>query len=404
MNPKFIPAYLLTFVNVLGFSLLLPVLPFIVEQYGAPKFVYGLLLSIYSFFQFLGAPYLGRLSDTKGRKSILLISQAGTLLSWIIFGLAYFSPKISVGFLALPLIIIAFSRMLDGITGGNSAVAQAYIADITNKEEKGYIFGYVGGIVGLGMIVGPGLGGFLASGVYGYLGMVICAAGISLLTLLSIFFYLDESLPVEKRKQKSTQPLINYFRLIHRIRTLNPGPIIVDMFVTRALFNVMMAAYISTMALYVIDLFSFDEKELGIFMLVVGFFIIINQTVLSKFCIRRFGEFGTLQLGLLLTTVGLIAITITDVLWAYIILYYFLNLGISLCIPTFNSILAQHAKADEAGEVMGISESIIALFNAIIPVFAATLYGLIGYEIYWLISILPILCVFKLRKYLRESN
>ena len=117
MHRKFIPAYLLTLVNVLGFSILMPVLPFVVvDHYGAPKYVYGLLLSAYSFFQFLGAPYLGRLSDSVGRKPVLLISQAGTLLCWVIFGLSYFVPDYKVGIFALPLFVIALARILDGIT------------------------------------------------------------------------------------------------------------------------------------------------------------------------------------------------------------------------------------------------------------------------------------------------
>ena len=96
MHKRLLPAYLLVLVNILGFSLMLPVLPFIVEDYGAPKFVYGFLLSSYSFFQFLAAPYLGKLSDFKGRKPVLLISQIGTFLCWVVYVIAYFTPQISI--------------------------------------------------------------------------------------------------------------------------------------------------------------------------------------------------------------------------------------------------------------------------------------------------------------------
>jgi DHA1 family tetracycline resistance protein-like MFS transporter len=95
MSKKLLPAYLLTFVNVLGFSILMPILPFVVDSYGAPKWVFGLLLSLYSSFQFIGAPVLGALSDTIGRKKILLVSQGGTLLSWIIFCDCIDTPKLS---------------------------------------------------------------------------------------------------------------------------------------------------------------------------------------------------------------------------------------------------------------------------------------------------------------------
>ena len=96
MSKKLLPAYLLTFVNVLGFSILMPILPFVVDNYGAPKWVFGLLLSLYSSFQFIGAPFLGSLSDSVGRKKILLVSQAGTLLSWIVFVVALMLPEYQV--------------------------------------------------------------------------------------------------------------------------------------------------------------------------------------------------------------------------------------------------------------------------------------------------------------------
>ena len=389
MESRFVPAYLLTFVNVLGFSLLMPVLPFVVERYGAPEAVYGLLLSSYSVCQFLGAPWLGRLSDSVGRKPVLLISQAGTLLAWTVFGAAWFLPDISLGWVSLPLVVIALARILDGITGGNNSVTQAYVSDITTHQEKGWIFGTIGGIVGVGMIVGPGLGGFFASTAIGYLGVAICGAVISLITLLSIQLYLNESLPTEKRKPPERQSILDSVRLIQRIKRLNPPAIIKRIFIVRSLFSSMMASYIATIALYIIDIFKFDERELGLFMLAVGFFISFNQAYVSKRFIARVGELRTLRIGLLLCVVGCFAITLTNNLWLYIAFYYILNLGISLSIPTFNALIAQNAGDRDTGEIMGIGDSIISLANAIFPVFAAAAYGLLGEHFYHLIALLP---------------
>src|SRR5690606_14041527 len=175
MNKKLLPAYLLTFVNVLGFTILMPVLPFVVKEFHAPEAVYGLLITFYSAFQFLGAPYLGALSDSVGRKPVLLISQAGTLISWFVFLIALAMPDIPFLGMALPLWIIGLSRILDGVTGGNTSVTNAYVADITTREQKSYIFGYLGGIAGLGMIIGPGIGGLAAGGSIGYSGTVLVA-------------------------------------------------------------------------------------------------------------------------------------------------------------------------------------------------------------------------------------
>ncbi len=394
MSKKLIPAYLLTFVNVLGFSILMPVLPFIVNDYGAPKWVFGLLLTLYSTFQFIGAPYLGSLSDTKGRKPILLISQAGTLLSWIIFAVALLLPDFPVFGLALPLVIIGLSRILDGITGGNVSTTNAYVSDVTTREEKSYIFGYLGGIAGLGFIVGPALGGFSASFSIGYLGTIFVTMGISIITLLTIIFWLKESHPEEKRIERNRQPLWKSIFIVRRVRELNPSPLIKSLFTLKAFFSSMMAFYIATISLYLIDLFGFDEGELGLFLLVAGAFLAFNQAFLSKQFIKRLGEFKTLLIGLGLSTIGLITLTLTSNLYIFIGFYYILNLGLSLSFPTFNALITIHANPKKQGEILGISESINSLATAIFPVLAAALYGIIGYRLYYIIAALPLVALF----------
>ena len=405
MHKKLLPAYFLTFVNVLGFTILLPVLPFIVQDHGAPEFVYGLLISSYSLFQFIGAPFLGKLSDSKGRKNILLISQAGTLFSWIIFGISFFLPHTLWGIVGFPLIIITLSRILDGITGGNTPVAEAYIADITTPEEKKTIFSYTGGIAGLGMIIGPGLGGTVAShSSLGSLGTIIFAGFISLITLFLIQFFLKESLPEEKRRPYQKDSFITSFRLYHRIKKLNPPKIIREIFLLRIFFHTMMATYISTIALFLIDVFHFDERELGIFMLVVGIFISFNQVVIAKRIMQKLGANRTLQLGFILVSIGLFTITLTTNIYLYVALYYILNLGLSLCFPSFNTILAARSPESIVGEVMGISNSIMSLANALVPVLATFVYGIIGVKIYWVITLFPLLSLWLSRDIREEET
>lgn len=393
MNKRLVPAYLLTFVNVLGFSILMPVLPFVVESYGAPKWVYGLLLTLYSAFQFLGAPYLGAMSDRIGRKPVLLISQAGTLLSWFVFLLALVVPN--TGFLgfALPLWIIAASRILDGITGGNTSVANAYVSDITTREEKSYIFGYLGGIAGIGMIIGPGIGGLTASSGIGYAGTLIAAIVISTITLVVIFTWLKESHAEDKRSTEKRQNMLYSILILRRIKRVNPSRLIRIIFVMKLLFSIMMAFYISTIALFMIDRFQFNERELGFFMLGVGVFLSFNQAFMSKRFIKRFGEFKTLVIGLILCFVGMISITFPTNMVLYFACYYLLNLGLSLCFPTFNALISVHANQSKLGEIMGISESINSLAMALFPVIAAGLYGVFGYHIYYVVVVLPLIAL-----------
>lgn len=402
MKRKLFPAYLLTLVNVLGFSILMPVLPFIVESYGAPEWVFGLLLTFYSAFQFIGAPILGAMSDSNGRKPILLISQAGTLLSWFIFIIALMLPETPILGLALPLWIIGLSRILDGITGGNASVTNAYVADITTRDEKSYIFGYLGGIAGLGMILGPGLGGLSASTSLGFTGTLILAVIISSITLISIHLWLGESHPVEKRSERKRRSVWKTIFIPARVKEVNPSPIIKVIFTMKFFFSSMMGFYIGTMALFLIDLFEFTVDELGFFMFFIGIFLSFNQAFVSKQFTRWLGEFRTLILGLALASLGLIAITLTDVLWMFVIFYYILNLGLSLCFPTFNALIAINADPKKQGEIMGISESINSLCMAIFPVISATLYGYLGFRLYHWITILPlaalILALISLRK------
>lgn len=402
MTKKLIPAYLLTFVNVLGFSILMPVLPFVVEDYGAPKWVFGLLLTLYSASQFIGAPYLGSLSDSVGRKPVLMISQAGTLLSWIIFVVALLLPNTPVIGFALPLWIIAFSRILDGITGGNASATNAYVADITTRDQKSYIFGYLGGIAGIGMVIGPGLGGISASSSLGFLGTLLISIFISVVTLLTILFWLKESHPVEKRVPRKRQSLFQIMNVPGRIKAANPSAIIKVIFLIKLFFTSMMGFYIGTIALFLIDTFHFNEKELGFFMFAVGIFLSINQAFVSKRFIQRFGEFETLIIGLVLSTIGLFCITLTDHLVLFICFYYVMNLGLSLCFPTFNSLISIHADPQKQGEMMGISESIGSLSLALFPVISAILYGYLDYHLYHLVALLPatglILALRALRK------
>lgn len=393
MSKRLIPAYLLTFVNVLGFSILLPVLPFVVDSYGAPKWVYGLLLTLYSAFQFIGAPYLGAMSDRIGRKPVLIVSQFGTLLSWIVFLIALSLPVSPIFGIALPLWIIGFSRVLDGITGGNTSVANAYVSDVTTREEKSYIFGYLGGIAGLGMIIGPGIGGATASSTWGFSSTMLAAIAISAITMVTLVLWLKESHPIEKRAPKSKNAFWNSFLILRRIRKVNPSSFIKTIFWMKLLFSMMMAFYIATIALFMIDLFHFNPKELGLFMLGVGVFLALNQAIVSKQFIKRFGELRTLFIGLGLCVIGLYSITLTSNLIVYFICYYFMNLGLSLCFPTFNALISIHGNPEKLGEIMGISESINSLTLAILPMIAAALYVLLGSQLYHFVTILPITAI-----------
>jgi len=197
-----LPLLSVNFVGTLGFSIVLPFLVFLVAKWGGNPLIFGLLGATYSAFQFIGAPILGRWSDLYGRQKILLLSQLGTLVSWIIFLAAFFlpvtilndidSPYLGKFTLTLPLLVIFLARAADGLTGGNISVANAYLADISDEKDRSENFGKMALSGNLGYVLGPALAGLLGATVWGEVIPVIAALLISLAATLIIWFGLKE--------------------------------------------------------------------------------------------------------------------------------------------------------------------------------------------------------------------
>ena len=198
-----LPLLSVNFVGTLGFSIVLPFLVYLVTKWGGNGLVFGLLGATYSFFQFIGAPILGRWSDLYGRRKILFLSQLGTLVSWMIFLVAFFlpisilneidSPLLGQFTLTLPLLILFFARATDGLTGGNISVANAYLADISTEKNRSANFGKMALSGNLGFILGPALAGLLGATIWGEMVPVMAALLISLVATLIIWFGLKET-------------------------------------------------------------------------------------------------------------------------------------------------------------------------------------------------------------------
>lgn len=394
---KLMPAFLLTLVNVLGFSILIPVLPFIVKDFGGNAFTYGLLISIYSLFQFFASPVLGALSDMYGRRPILLLSQAGTLLAWIIFGVAYFLPAdVSVLGISLPLVVIFVSRVLDGVTGGNISTTNAYVSDLTTKAEKSQKFGLIGAIFGVGMILGPAVGGLSASTEYEWLGTVVLAVLLSAVTLVSIYAYLPESLLIENQQPIKKIRLREQLNIFMKIKAFEGNRIVIRMLMIRFLFGSIMAGYTSVMVLYLIDLFAFNPTQIGWFLLFVGSFLIFNQGVVVNLFVKKLGEIKTLLLGQLSMAFGIVAMTFTNDLIFFIALYYFLNLGLSLSMPTIQALLVNNVSDKRQGEIAGLDQSIGAFCAAYAPALTGLGYFYWGEHVFWIFAVFALVSVFLL--------
>lgn len=388
MKSSWIAVLLLNFVNTLNYSLLIPILPFIIKDYGGGIVLYGIILSVYPFFQFFAAPILGRLSDRYGRRPILLISQAGTVLSWIIFMSAYCIPDLKIGVISVPILIVVFARMVDGITGGNNSVASAYLADITTREEKTKAFGFIGGVVGLGLIVGPIIGGLTANSNIGYLVPVFLTFSISLITLIVMVRYLPESLSKDKRIAHIKFDIIEELQFLPKLKKYISIRKIKYLFFLRASFLFVFSSFSSIFILYLIDVFEFKPSHIGLFFTFIGVFLIFNQAFLANFLSKKYGDLKIFALGIVFLIISQSFYVIIDNLWLFIPLAYINNLGISVSMPTFKSLLSKSVDASKQGEIMGIDESFFSASAALSPFITTWVYAIIGKYVFAVLALM----------------
>lgn len=409
------PLLLVNFTGTLGFSIVLPFLIFLVMKFGGNAVVYSLLAATYPAFQLIGAPILGRWSDIYGRKKVLLLSNAGTAIGWILFLIALVVPfeetfsinLISFGTIVVivPLLFIFLARAIDGITGGNISVANAYLSDISSDENRSRNFGKMAISSNLGFILGPALAGILAGTVYGATLPVLAALLLSLVTLFVIGFLLRESRtksnPIVipevgtirkvfaqecKDCYEPVSPIKPKFRDVFKIKHISF--LLVLYFLIFLGFNVYYASFPTHAAS---DL-KWSVTQLGIFYAILsGIMVFIQGPVLRK-ALKKFSEeklviLGSIILGtnfVLFFSNNIISVSSAVVLFA---------LGNGLMWPSFMSILSKRAGTVLQGAVQGVAGSVGGVASIIGLIGGGVLYDLIGSATF-LISAVVIFSVF----------
>ena len=393
------PLLLVNFIGTLGFSIVLPFLVFLVRDFGGNAIAYGILGATYSAFQLIGAPILGKWSDVYGRKKILLLSNAGTLVGWIFFLVALFLPVekftidnalVGTFVISLPLLVLFLARAIDGITGGNISVANAYLADISSNENRSRNFGKMAVSQNLGFIVGPALAGILGGTIYGAILPVSAALILSLVTIIVIGFRLKESKPgppeilVQEegtiRKVFSQEckdcfdnenPKKLKFRDVFKLKHI--PYLLVLYFLIFLGFNIFYASFPIHAAVGL----KWSVTQLGIFYAVLsGIMVVIQGPVLRK-ALKKFSEQKLVIIGsvILGTNFILFMSNITFVIYGAVILF---ALGNGLMWPSFMSILSKRAGTTLQGAVQGVAGSFGSLASIIGLILGGTLYNLIG--------------------------
>jgi len=366
---RLLTIFLIVFIDLLGFSLILPLLPYYAETYGATPTIVGLLVASYAAAQLIGAPLLGRLSDRIGRRPVLLISVIGTGIGFLLLGFADPIGNLLASWIA-PQAVNAFvigvlflSRIIDGLTGGNITVAQAYITDVTDDQNRAKGLGLIGAAFGLGFIIGPAVGGALSK--WGYSLPAFVAASVSFINVLMIFFFLPESLPAERRGAASGQnrPPFTYNALKEALKRPKVGPLLQ----VRFFFALAFATFQSIFALYAQSI-GLSSQTTGILLAYVGVLAVVTQAGLIGFLTRRFRENTLLITGLWVMAGSLLAWAFTSQLWFLVVLILPLAIAGGVSNTIIQSATTKTVSRLEVGGILGITASLEAVTRVIAPI------------------------------------
>lgn len=378
---RLINIFVVVFVDLLGFSLILPLLPYYAQEYGASDTVIGLLTASYAAASLLGAPLLGRLSDRFGRRPILLASIGGTFLGFLILGfadpigrgLAHLIAPASANMFILGTLF--FSRLLDGITGGNISVAQAYISDITDEKNRAKGLGIIGAAFGLGFIIGPAIGGVL-SGSGNFSIPAFVAAGLSFMNMLAIFFLLPESLTDERRSaiSKSKRPPFTLNALVVALNRPKVGPLLH----VRFFFGLAFSMFQSIFSLYAASKLHLSSQSTGFILAYVGFLSVLVQGIGIGIVAKRFRENTIIITAMWLMVFGLVGWSLTPNLPVLLGVMVPLALGGGTLNTVLNSAISKAVSREEIGGMLGISSSIESATRVISPSVGGFLLGRTG--------------------------
>lgn len=361
-----LPIFLIVAVDVLGFTIILPLLPFFSERLGASPTVVGEIVSLYAVCQLLAGPILGQWSDRIGRRPVLLLSQAGTLGGFLVLA---FSTHIWMVFL---------SRAIDGLTAGNLSIAQAYISDVSKPENRAKSFAIIGVAFGFGFLVGPAISGFLAH--FGYQAPIFAACVLSLSSIFCTFFLLPRHEAAHVPAQEDPGPggrrlsLISWgqYRLYFQNRNL------ARLLTQWLLFALSFSTFISGFALFAERRYEWNGhpvgvREVGYIFAFNGFIGMIMQGGMVGRMVKAMGERRVVQLGFIASLIGYAAIGFTQTVGQLLWVMAFASICGAGLRPALTSMVTQKAGRREQGVILGLTQSLTSVAQIAAPVLAGYL-------------------------------
>lgn len=384
MNKRLLNIGLIVLIDMLGFALIVPLLTFFADTFGATPLQTGLLVSSYALMQMIGAPILGRLSDRFGRRPVFLISIAGTFIGLLILGFAS------------SLWMLFASRILSGLTAGNISVAQAYIADITDEKNRARGMGMIGAAFGIGFILGPAIGGTLS--VYGFAVPAFVSSALAFINLLTVYFWLPESLTVERRSELKSrnQPEISLNALYAALRREHIGPLLWVRFGFAVSFN----SFQTVFPLYCLYKFSLSAQQTGYILAYIGIVLVIMQGGVIGPLSERFRESNLLVAFVAFALIGMVGWATVSTVPLLLAGMFPLAVGAGSFNAIINSAISKAVAPEEVGGMLGFAAGLESATRVVMPALASYLLGAYGASAPgWLASaIMFIVFVYSWRK------
>ena len=357
-----LPIFLIVLVDILGLTIILPLLPFYAEHMGASATTVGLLISTYALCQLIAGPILGRMSDSMGRKPLLIVSQMGTFAGFLVLA---FSSSLWMVFL---------SRVIDGLTAGNLSLAQAYIADVTVPENRARSFGVIGIAFGIGFLIGPAISGYLSQ--FGYVYPILAAAGLSASSIICTATLLPKAEP-HTVADESAGPggrrlsVFDWTTYTQYFARPQLGRLLVQFF----FFAFSFAFFMSGFALYAEQRYGYKAKEVGYVFAFMGFLGVILQGGLIGHLVRWLGERTMIWTGFAAASVGYGLLAWTHTLGQLLGASAATSYGTGVLRPAVTSLITQQAGKREQGVVLGLTQSLMSVSQIVAPLIATSLIG-----------------------------
>jgi len=351
LRKKIIIIFMIMFTEILGFSIVMPVIPFLGLSLGLNPFQIGLILSIFSFCQLLASPITGKLSDRFGRKPILIFSQFSTFIGFLLLGMS------------TNVWILIAARLVDGLLGSNMTVSQAYLSDITSPQNKTRVFGYSSAVFGLALIFGPAIGGTLS--VISYSTPMFLAAGISLLSIILVIILLPESL-TEKKERFSLR--FEDVIPIKEARRFFKSSMIRSLLLIFFIYNFGFFIFMSTFSLFAQEQLAISAKEVGIYLAWIGFTRVLFQSLLIDPLLKKISENALLFSGIISLIFSMVFLAFTSNFIIIFIPLFFLSYGTGVGRPILSSKLSKAVKREETGSIFGVNNSLTSIGQIFCPI------------------------------------